>query len=657
MSSIFRRFFNSLILVAFIPTVLIISLLFYFRIITKKEIVSNYQKITDLFAVISYDNINNFARRLEYFNYLRKIYTRDESFFSAVKEKYPEIVFVAILDNNGLEIKRASFSKIAKSFPILDISKEPYFKRLSSFKEGVIGNFTIRGGLPLATVVYPVDNNYIYTVVNLKDFFLNIYLTRIGNSGFIFYISDDGKLLSDLNFKLSFDVLSKIISQEYGSIVSNIGNEKYLIVFRKVGDFEFYVAVAQSYKEVFRNLNVLFYFVLFVLLLVLNFSYFYSYFLTKKFTDPISSVIDQSYKVANGNFDVKVNDKTDIKEINTLIDVFNMMVSKLKEYENIQIEKIMDEREKLNMILQNIPVAVILTDLSGNPIYMNPFSLRNFKEKDRSFFHNLINRASENKTKVFEENSRYYEFIYEIVKLQRQLPMLLFVIEDITFEMNLYKTKEEVFRSIVHDIRTPLLNMQGYIKLLSYDTNEKTKKYIEGLENESSLVFRMLENILDMARIENKSISLNLTKTEIVSFLEKISERFKARAEYKNINFQFVPKIQNIYLNIDEELFQRAIDNIVSNAFKYTPSGGSIELGVESLGNKRIRIFVKDTGRGIEEEKLKHIFEKFRSFSKDGFGLGLSITKTIIEMHNGSIEIKSKEGKGTDVYIYLEEAS
>lgn len=654
MSSVFRRLFSLLLIGGFIPAFLIIALLFYFKSVSKKEIIANYQKIADLFAVISYENINNFAKRLDYLVYLRKVYRDDNDFFYSIKEKYPEIIFVALLDINGVEIKRASFSSISKSFPIVDISKEHYFKRLVYFKEGVIGNFTIRGGLPLATVVYPLESNYIYTVVNLRDFFKNIYLTKIGNSGFVFYISDDGKILGDLDFKFSYDDLNSIISKDSGSLTTNIGSEKHLIVFRRVGEFEIYVAVAQSYKEVFRNINVLFFFVLFVFLLVLTLSYIYSYFFAKKFSDPISSVIEQSYKVADGNFNVKVNEDTDIKEINTLINVFNMMVSKLREYENIQIEKIMDEREKLNIILQNIPVAVILTDLSGSPLYMNPYSLKNFKQKDRVFFHELINNASGNKTKVFEHNSKYYEFYYDVVKLQRELPMLLFVIEDITFEMNLYKAKEEVFRSIVHDVRNPLLNMQGYIKLLSYEANEKTKRYIEGLENESSLVFRMLENILDMARIENKSLSLNKTKVEMVSYLKNISDRFKARAQYKGIDFQFISNVNSVYSNIDEELFQRAIDNVVSNAFKYTHSGGRVELGIECVDDKKIRIFVKDNGRGIDEEKLKHIFERFRSFSKDGFGLGLSITKTIVEMHNGSIEIKSKEGVGTEVNIIIE---
>ena len=104
-------------------------------------------------------------------------------------------------------------------------------------------------------------------------------------------------------------------------------------------------------------------------------------------------------------------------------------------------------------------------------------------------------------------------------------------------------------------------------------------------------------------------------------------------------------------MKVDEELISRAIENILTNAFKYTEPGGKVR--IEIVQSERIRIIVSDTGKGIEKEKLGEIFERFKSFSKDGFGLGLSIAKTIVEMHKGFIEVESEPNKGTKFSVVL----
>lgn len=655
MSSVFRRFFNTILLFGLLPSVSVVGVVVYFQYLSKKEVITNYQRIADVFSFLSYEKIDNLAKRLDYLDYLRRIHHDENSFIKAVFERYQEAVFVALLDERGIEKKRVGLSQIAKSIPIVDISKERYFQRLVNSKEGVIGDFNIRGGFPLATVVYPVENEFVYILVNMKDFFKNIYHTRVGKTGFVFFVSDDGKVLADSNFKLPYNDIAKIVLQSSGSIETKIGKERYIVVFRKVGEFEFYVALAQGLREIFRDINIIFWLTLFLIFGLLTLSYFVSYKWAKSLTDPISALIDESYKVAQGDFSGSVDIKSSFSEMTTLIDVFNTMVRRLKEYESIQVEKIMDEREKLNVIMTNIRDGVALIELTGKPIYMNPACKEIVKDKEpREFFHKVVKEVALKGMKVVEVGQRSYELLYDLVKPQREKPIILLVLEDITTEMNIYKTKEEIFKSIVHDIRTPLLNMQGYIKLLSYDADERIKRYVVGLETESSIVFRMLENILDLARIENKTLKVERNRVDIGEFLGRIVERFKARSEFKNISLSFTKPNSPLYSELDEELFQRALENILSNAFKYTPSGGKVDVGVEKADEK-IMIYVKDTGRGIEKERLKHIFERYRSFSKDGFGLGLSIAKAIVEMHGGRIEIVSEVGQGTKVMIFIDE--
>ncbi len=653
MSSVFKKFFRSILILGFLPVVLTLLTIFYFRHLSKKQIIDEYQRLSDVFAFVSYENINNFAKRLDYLNYLKKVYPDDKNFLLSVLSKYPEVIFVALLDENGIERARISKNGFGKAFAVVDISKERYFYDLKKNAEGVIGDFSIKRNYPLATVVYPVGKGFVYAVVNLIDFFSGIYQTRIGESGFVFFISDDGKLLSNRSFTIDRKNLMNMIAADYGSFASIVDDEKYIFVFRKVRDFNFYTVVAQSSREMYRELNILFYSVFFLVFLVLTISYFISYLNARKLTQPISAIADVSQKVSGGDFSARVEVKTDLVEINNLITTFNMMVSKLKEYQDIQIEKIIDEREKLAAIMNSIESSVALTHLTCQPLYMNENCLNLLNnEKARDFFHNLIKKSSKEKSNTFEKNHRYYKFVIRLIHLKRDYPLVLFVIEDITAEMTIYKAKEEIFRSIVHDVRTPLLNMQGYIKLLSYDADEKTKKYIVGLENESAIIFRMLENILDMARIESTTLSLNRSKVDMVEFIKNISERFSARASYKNIDFVVDIKTDKIYADIDEDLFQRAVDNVLSNAFKYTHSGGRVVLSLEQTADM-VKISVRDNGRGMDKEKLKHIFEKFKTFSTDGFGLGLNIAKAIVEMHGGKIEVNSEENKGTEVVIFV----
>jgi signal transduction histidine kinase len=330
------------------------------------------------------------------------------------------------------------------------------------------------------------------------------------------------------------------------------------------------------------------------------------------------------------------------------------MMEKLNDYSNIQIEKIMDEREKLNIVTQNLKDAVILTDSSFYPVFINGAAkniLGNDLNKIKDSLSSIISVLSSKNTSIVEINEKYFEFYFDNIKLQRDKPLMLIVARDVTAEMKINKVKEDVFRSVAHDLRSPLLNMQGYIKILSYDADEKHKKYIRGLEDESNIVFRMLENILDMSRIENRTLELDIKKTDLKKLLKNISKRFEIRAETKGIEFSVILPDYDVFADVDDELFTRAVDNILTNAFKYTDEGGRVSLTLEK--KNKIDIIISDTGKGIEKERLADIFNRLKTTSKTGFGLGLSIAKTIIDMHNGSIRVDSEIGKGTTFIIEI----
>jgi two-component system sensor histidine kinase VicK len=652
MAGVFRKFFKIIILLGFLPVIIVVCVIFYYTHISKKNLINNYQKLADSYATLSYDNVYNFSKRLEYLEYMRALYRSDDVFLSKIFEKYDEVIFAAILDENGKEKKRKSIGNFSKIFKTIDISKKPYFEILRQKKEGVIGEFSVIGNFPVGVIVYPLKNNFVYLSLNLKNFFYNIYKTRIGESGFVFFVTGSGEALGEIGVDLKYSDIVKIKNTEYGSIKIDINSIDYIAVYRKVADFDLYVVVAQSAYEFYRDINLLFYSVLFLIFLVLTVSYFIAFVTTRNLSMPINALIEASKNVSEGIFDKYIEEKSDFEELDKLINVFNLMMRKLDEYKKIHIEELIDEREKLNSVLKNIKDIIILSDLSGNPIYMNDNAILKISSdfnNVRNLIHNFIKEIAFKKENIIKIGDNFFESNIEIIKLYRDKPMILIVLEDVTLEMKVYEMKEDFFRSIVHDIRTPILNIQGYIKLLSYSNDESIKKYIEGLKTESDTVYRMLENILDVSRIENRSIKVERREINLKELLKSIADRFEVRARIKNLYFNLdLGDDKPLIISADEELLRRAIENILTNAFKYTDKGG-VTLKLEV--NEKISIIISDTGRGIEKEKLKNIFDKFKNASKEGFGLGLSIAKAMIELNGAKIFVESEEGKGTKFTI------
>ena len=652
MAGIFKRFFKIIVLLGFLPVSIVVGVIFYYGHISRKNLINNYQKMCDAYATLTYDNIYNFAKRLEYLEYLRTLYKDDDDvFLRKVLEKYDEVIFVSLLDENGKEKTRNSQKGFAKIFKIIDISNKDYFERLKNKKEGVIGDFSLIGNLPIGTIVYPLKSGFVYLSVNLRDFFYNVYRTRIGRSGFIFFITENGEVLSNVEVNLRYNDILRLKNTEYGNIKIDVNSGDYIAVYKKIPEFDLYIVIAQNRYEFYREINLIFYSMLFLIFLVLTISYFISFVTTKNLSAPINALIEASKNIGEEKFDSRISEKSDFEELNTLIDVFNSMMEKLDEYKKIHIEELIDEKEKLSVVLKNIKDIVILSDLTGFPRYLNDNAvskISNNFDYIRNFTHLLVKNVFIKKESIIKIGDSFFEINIDVIKLYRDKPMILIVLEDITLEMKVYEMKEDFFRAIVHDIRAPILNMQGYIKLLSYSSDENVKKYLEGLKSETDTVYRMLENVLDVSRIENRNIKLDFRDVDLVELLREIAKRFEVRSKVKNLYFNVELGAKPVFVRIDEELMRRAIENILTNAFKYTDKGG-VTLKLEV--NEKISIIISDTGRGIEKEKLKNIFDKFKNASKEGFGLGLSIAKAMIELNGAKIFVESEEGKGTKFTI------
>ena len=217
-----------------------------------------------------------------------------------------------------------------------------------------------------------------------------------------------------------------------------------------------------------------------------------------------------------------------------------------------------------------------------------------------------------------------------------------------------------------HDIRTPMNAIIGFSELLEEHIQEpeKAKNYIHKIKASSKFLLSLINDILEMSRIESGKATLSLTPINFRRLLESLEAVFEPATRKKKLKYFCNLEIQHEYIVCDETKVQEIFLNILGNSVKYTPDGGIISLTVTELPSPKegyafTRIIIEDTGIGMSEEYLPHIFEEFtreRTSTESkvvGAGLGLPIVKALVELMNGSIQVESKLGEGTRTTIEL----
>lgn len=217
--------------------------------------------------------------------------------------------------------------------------------------------------------------------------------------------------------------------------------------------------------------------------------------------------------------------------------------------------------------------------------------------------------------------------------------------------------KTRLYTNITHEFRTPLTVIMGMNE--NIQDNEQEKKLIR---RNSKNLLRLVNQLLDLSKLDSGNMKIDQIQEDIVFYLQFLTESFHSMAEEKNIRLTFYSEVDTLIMDYDEVKIQHIIYNLLSNAIKFTPGEGKIILHLSQeheAGISQLRLKVIDTGIGIPENKIAHIFDRFYqvdgSYTRkgEGTGIGLALTKELIEMMDGSIEVISKEDKGTEFIVLL----
>ncbi|QDH80212.1 HAMP domain-containing histidine kinase [Echinicola soli] len=237
-----------------------------------------------------------------------------------------------------------------------------------------------------------------------------------------------------------------------------------------------------------------------------------------------------------------------------------------------------------------------------------------------------------------------------------------------TIERNIEELKSldslrrELISNISHDLRTPIASIQGYAETLLLKINSLSQSdqlhYLDIIVKSSEKLKGQVASLFELSKLEAKQIKPSIERFGISELVQDITNKYRVLAKQKHISFNTVFPKELLLVDADISLIERALQNLIDNAIKFTPEGGTITLEVDLKSDQKVKVSITDDGTGIQKEDLPFIFERYykksnQTSSEDNTGLGLAIVKKIIELHQSEINVVSHPGKGTSFSFML----
>ena len=379
--------------------------------------------------------------------------------------------------------------------------------------------------------------------------------------------------------------------------------------------------------------------------------------ITSRIVDkPITKLLKDADKV------ITSNNKKEKKNKNTdeIVDTFHRMTDELQE----NLNEMSRQKRQIETIILHMTDGIIAFDMEGKVILINPAASRLLQvlPTDDSFkkiFNSKLNidinmekiiylenwTSTEQKVKV---GDRVLNLFFAQFKDEKDRPSgIMVMIQDITEHVKLDEMRKEFVADVSHELKTPITSIMGY-----------SERFLKVIATESRRMAKLVTDLLTLSRFDNNQILQEKTMFDLGTLVKQCQENLEIQVSQKNHKMECFVTADVPPVYADREGIERVVINILTNSIKYTPEGGSIKIYVGFVYNDAY-IKVIDNGIGIPEDDLNRIFERFyrvdkaRTRKMGGTGLGLSIAKEILDRNNGSIDIKSEEGKGTEVVIRI----
>lgn len=433
------------------------------------------------------------------------------------------------------------------------------------------------------------------------------------------------------------------------------------------------IYLESSWEDVYNQLDEVNKIFLQGALLAITISAIIGVLVARSITKPIQEMRRQAEIMAQGDFTQKVN-VYGKDEIGQLSEAFNDLNSRLKHsYATIE-----EERFKLSSVLSNMSDGVIATDQEGSITLMNEASGILLGENPEDMIGDDllevlgldekiedISELRDNSSIIIDLSDENQPFLIRanfttIKDDEGTVTGFISVLNDVTEDEKIEQERRDFVSNVSHELRTPLTTMKSYLEALTEGAWKDEKiapKFLEVTQNETERMIRMVNDLLQLSKMDADEHPMHKEEVEFVDYFHQVINRFEMNLPETITMDRELPN-KKYYVWIDKDKMTQVLDNIISNAIKYSPEGGKIILRVE---NKRhyLLISIQDEGVGIPYDKLEKIFDRFyradkaRTRALGGTGLGLAITKELVEAHHGRIWARSREGYGTTIYFTL----
>jgi PAS domain S-box-containing protein len=398
---------------------------------------------------------------------------------------------------------------------------------------------------------------------------------------------------------------------------------------------------------------------------------------------PITLLIEKIKLIAQGDYKQQLPGKGN-DEIAELSREFNAMAARLNSYEEMNVQKLMEEKQKAEGIVDSIGDVVLVTDSENRLIVLNRAAEKIFDiRKDevlRNHFLEIIKNeeifeqvkktlgGEKNEEKNYvdvnlekEGEKKYFRVKSKPIKNeQREIIGVVTLMQDITKLKEVDSMKSEFVSTVSHEFRTPLTSMGMAVNLMLDgtvgDISEEQRELLKALKEDQERLNSLVSDLLDLSRIESGKIQMDIQPNSLDEIVENALRPFPIQLKESGVKLNIdvnkdLPKVK-----ADFNKISWVITNLVGNALRYVPKDGTgkIDISARKTMNK-ILVSVSDNGTGIPEDMHEKIFEKFvrANDNQGGTGLGLAISREILLAHGGEIWVSSKQGMGSTFYFTL----
>ncbi|WP_343753733.1 ATP-binding protein [Lentibacillus halophilus] len=401
----------------------------------------------------------------------------------------------------------------------------------------------------------------------------------------------------------------------------------------------------------------------------------FAFFLSTKITSPLIKMREAAVDLTKGEFNTKVPILTR-DEIGELAMAFNRMGRQLK----FHINALRQEKEQISSIVSSMADGVITLNRNGdmqitnrpaelfieNLYYENDYDIAEDRSKAPEPLTKLLASVIQDEREATEEittQGRTWVMIMTPLYDQSHVRGAVAVLRDMTEERRSDKLREDFIANVSHELRTPISMLQGYSEAIVdgvAESKEEKNELAQIIRDESMRMGRLVNELLDLARMEAGHNQLNKETIDAGAYIDRIMKKFKGLAEENDVTLHLDKQLETESIVIDPDRMEQVFTNLIDNAIRHTDDHGFVAVTVES-SETNVYASIKDNGAGIPEDDLAFVFERFykadksrtRNGKKKGTGLGLAIAKNIVEAHGGSITVKSTKNEGTTFEIHL----